>query len=440
MGVNTMRTIDLSFLAFFHSTIILFFLWKPPSAWGLDGTVLDSNTLTPISGALVTYGNRVVSTNARGEYYFSEIEMDNSSLNIQVFARAIGHNRTSALVNGSKNQTINLKLMPIAVNALYLSYYGIGNKKLRDGALDLIKQTQINALVIDVKGDKGMIPYRSNLSLANSIGACNVTTVDDMGSLLQKLKNQGIYLIARIVTFKDDPLAKAKSNLAVRSTNGSLFRDNEGLAWSDPSQTEVWQYNIDIATEAASLGFDEIQFDYVRFPDHQGLVFNIENTQQNRIAAINGFLKSARQALISYNVFLSVDIFGYVPWNSNDTDIGQTLDGALAYADYVCPMLYPSGFQFGIPQYRNPMAAPYAIVYYTLEQAIKRSKVSPLRFRPWLQAFRDYAFDRRAFTASEIKAQIDAANLAGTSGWMLWNPRNIYYRADLPAKMLDAAP
>jgi hypothetical protein len=174
------------------------------------------------------------------------------------------------------------------------------------------------------------------------------------------------------------------------------------------------------------MGFDEIQFDYVRFPDSRDLRFAMPNTEENRVAAIGGFLQAARKRLAPHNVFLSADIFGYVAWNMNDTYIGQDLATLADAVDYISPMLYPSGFQFGIPRVPDPVQQPFAIVQRTLQRAIARTGISPLRFRPWLQAFRDYAFDRRLFDADEVRAQINAADAVGSDGWMLWNPRNTY--------------
>jgi hypothetical protein len=182
------------------------------------------------------------------------------------------------------------------------------------------------------------------------------------------------------------------------------------------------------------MGFDEIQFDYIRFPDTRGLTYSVANTEEQRVGAISGFLAAARRRLAPYNVFIAADIFGYVFWNENDTSIGQKLDVLATQLDYLSPMLYPSGFQFGIPGYTNSVAHPKEIVLKTLKHAVERTGLSPLRFRPWLQAFRDYAFDRRAFGGAEIRLQIDAVDSFGSDGWMLWNPRNVYGREGLGEK------
>jgi hypothetical protein len=219
---------------------------------------------------------------------------------------------------------------------------------------------------------------------------------------------------------------RSRPDLAVRTGNGDIFRDREKLAWTDPFRHEVWDYNIALAEEAARAGFDEIQFDYVRFPDAKDLRLSESSTEMTRIGAITGFLTAARQALALYNVYLALDVFGYVCWNLDDTHIGQRIEDIIPLVDYVSPMLYPSGFQFGIPGYRNPVQHPYEIIRLSLDRALARTHVSPLRFRPWLQAFKDYAFDRRVFDADEVKAQITGAETFGADGWMLWNPRNVY--------------
>jgi hypothetical protein len=247
-----------------------------------------------------------------------------------------------------------------------------------------------------------------------------------MRGLVKSLKDKGVYTIARIVVFKDDLLAVARPDLAVKTGNGAIWRDREKLAWVDPSKKEVWDYNISIAVEAAQIGFDEIQFDYVRFPDKPGLIFSMQNTEENRVGAIASFLKEARRKLMPYNVFLAADVFGYVSWNLNDTMIGQKLESLSPVLDYLSPMLYPSGFHFGIPGYRIPVAHPYEIVSLTLKRGRERTRLPAVRFRPWIQAFRDYSFDKRHFTGKEIRAQIDAAEEFGSDGWMLWNPHNVY--------------
>jgi hypothetical protein len=414
--------------------------------------VIDSDTEKPIAGAMMTSGNEMEQT---GEQGMARIKIEGE----KVAVRASGYLRAEVSIDapqetkpssstlrtlrkaarekviGIAEQIVTLpkeiELVPFTPKGLYLSFYGIGDRKLREDALRLLRETELNTLVIDIKGDRGMIPCGSAIPLAREIGAQKITTVKDMRGLIESLKNEGVYTIARIVVFKDNLLANHRPDLAVKDVNGRIWHDREHLAWVDPFKQEVWEYNIQIAVEAAQQGFDEIQFDYIRFPDALPVQFSMPNTMANRVKAISGFLMEARKRLSPYNVFLSADIFGYVCWNLNDTSIGQTLEGVAPYLDYLSPMLYPSGFQYGIPGYRIPTKHPYEIVYLTLKKAQERTGLSSLRFRPWLQAFRDYAFDRRFFEEREIRDQINGVEQFGSHGWLLWNPQNIYSREGL---------
>jgi hypothetical protein len=397
------------------------FVWRITPADGATyhGRVVDAVSKSPIAGAFVTYRDTVVQSDETGAFQIS-------GEGVRIGFRAYGYLRKWIDESQWHEPVHEIALDPFTPKALYLSFYGIGSGRLRQSALNLIEATELNALVIDVKGDRGFIAFPSAIPLAAEIGAQKTITIKDMQELTTTLRHKGIYTIARIVVFKDNPLALAHPDLAVKTRGGAVWRDRERLAWTDPFKQEVHDYNIAVAVEAAKGGFDEIQFDYVRFPDARGLTFAQPNTRQNRVAAVAKFLHDAKIALRPYNVFLAADIFGYVCWNLDDTDIGQKLEELSADLDFTSPMLYPSGYHLGIPGYRNPVAHPYEIVYLSLKRAKQRTGLPATRFRPWLQAFRDYAFDRRPFTEREIRAQIKAAEDFGSNGWMLWNAGNVY--------------
>jgi len=401
---------------------VLFILWPMPGVAAEYMTVkaIDFFTGEPIRGAVVTSSNGFLPTDGPNSFIMPTI---GNKLRV----RAHGYRITEQIVTAPVIPTpYSVKVVPFTPKALYLTFYAIGERSLRESALKLIQETELNALVIDIKGDRGMIPYKSSIPLASEVGAQRIITVKDMGGMIKSLKGRGIYTIARIVVFKDNPLALVRPDLAVRTQSGEIWRDRENLAWVDPFKKEVWDYNINIAMEAAQQGFDEIQFDYVRFPDASAPRFSMPNSEENRVKAVSEFLREAKRRLGPFNVFLAADIFGYVCWNLNDTSIGQRLDALGPHLDYISPMLYPSGFQYGIPGYRIPVQNPYEIVYRTLKRAQGRTNLAPSRFRPWLQAFRDYGFDRRGFNGKEIRDQINASENFGSQGWMLWNPRNIY--------------
>ncbi|CAI8851591.1 conserved exported hypothetical protein [Pseudomonas sp. IT-P253] len=397
-------------------------------ALALSGVVLDSSTRNPVAGATITTSAGVTKTDDQGQF-----ETDDAAESVA--ARAPGYLRTEVKV--FDETSVTLELTPFRPKAVYLSVFGVTSAPLRNSATALADSTVINALVIDVKGDRGLTPYRS--AAREAIGAeARVTThaphARDFPALLARLHDQHLYLIARIVVFKDDPLADAHPQWSVHTADGEPWRDSENLQWMDPFSHDVWQHNLDVAEEAARMGFDEIQFDYLRFPDKSGLRFALPNTRANRTAAIVGFLQAARTRLAPYNVFIAADIFGYVCWNLDDTAIGQQIELLGAELDYISPMLYPSGFTWGLPGLTDPVADPGQIVRRSLAKAKHRTHLPGARFRPWLQAFRDYAFDHRVFDAAAISPQVNAADAAGSNGWMLWNPHNHYDAADLPTR------
>lgn len=387
--------------------------------WGamISGTVYDKANLKPIQNAIIITNGKEYRTDSNGSFIVP------TSSHIGV--RAIGYDRKFYKSGG------RMYLNRFIPKALYLSSFGASSGKIMGNAKRLIHSTEINALVIDIKMDRGQIAFKTANPVANKIGAQEIILFKDMKKFVADLHNEHIYVIARIVSFKDTPFITAYPQWGVKKSDGTLFKDKEGLYWIDASQKDAHKYIIDIAAETASMGFDEIQFDYVRFPDRKGIQFSVENTQANRVKAISGFLEAARTRLTPYNVFISADIFGYVGWHDADIEIGQRVDALAPYVDYLSPMLYPSGFNAGIPGYPNPVKANYEIVKHSLDKSLTKSGNSALCYRPWLQAFKDYAFDRRVYGEKEIRDQIRASEDFGSCGWILWNPRNVYTGAGL---------
>jgi hypothetical protein len=334
---------------------------------------------------------------------------------------------------------VEVILKPQVIKGAYLTYYGFNDRGIRTRVLDLVGKTELNAVVIDVKGDRGWILYRTEVPMALAAGAQGPATIKDFDPMMAELKARGVYTIARIVVFKDNILANHRPDLAIIDTRtGKPWIDRENLAWVDPFKTEVWDYNIAIAQEAIRRGFDEVQFDYVRFPTDGKLAaakYSSEVNRETRLPTIAAFLERARTKIGPLGGFVSADIFGYTAFNENDTDIGQRVEELAPHVDYLSPMVYPSGYHLGIPGYRNPVQNPYHVVYESVRLIRKRSTGNHVQIRPWLQDFRDYAFDRRIFGVAEIRAQIKGTEEAGGSGWLLWNPRNDYTGAALKDKV-----
>ncbi len=391
-----------------------------------EGRVVDQDG-KPLRNVSVRSGASESLTDADGRFSIGLVGVDHS-----VLVKLPGYQKRWVMLDQSKP---TVALTPHTIKAAYLTYYGVADKGIRERVFGLFDRTELNAVVIDVKGDRGLIPYRTTVPAALEAGALGPVIMKDFDQLLAELKGRHVYTIARIVAFKDNILAAAHPELAVIDTRtGKPWIDNEKLAWVDPTREEVWDYLIAVAKEAALKGFDEIQFDYVRFPTDGKLAaakYSKPITPQVRIETIAGFLAKARKELGPTGVFIAADVFGYTAFNENDTDIGQRIEDMAPHLDYFSPMVYPSGYHMGIPGFRNPVHHSYEIVRESVRLTRKRTEGMPVQVRPWLQDFRDYAFDRRIFGVPEIQSQVRGAEEAGATGWMLWNPRNDYTAAAL---------
>jgi hypothetical protein len=398
----------------------------------IRGTVVDAPRKTPLRGASIWAGAVEAVTDGDGRFSIDAVA---GAEPVLLRVKAPGYERLEVTPSGVP---VTVALRPKTVRAAYLTYYGVAEPKIRDRVLELVGRTELNAVVIDVKGDRGLIPYRTSVPAALAAGAQGPVIIKDFDGLMRSLRERNVYTVARIVAFKDNVLAQHRPDLAViDARTGKPWTDNEKLAWVDPFREEVWEYLFAIAKEAAAKGFDEIQFDYVRFPTDGKLsaaAYSQPNNPATRLPAIAAFLARARRELGPTGVFLAADIFGYTAFNANDTDIGQRVEELAVHLDYICPMVYPSGYHLGIPGYRNPVAHPYEIVRESVRLTRQRSQHATAQVRPWLQDFRDYAFDRRPFGTREVRAQMKGAADGGALGWMLWNPRNDYTATALAPK------
>lgn len=320
---------------------------------------------------------------------------------------------------------------PNPVHGLYVNRWAaIGTKVWQ--LIALAEQTHINALVIDVKDDRGFVLYRSRVPLAHAIGADTVRPLnaERLRALLDTLRTHGIYPIARIVVAKDPLLAEHRPEWAIRSRRDPriAWRDHQGRPWVDAHQRGVWQYAVDLAREAIDYGFSEIQLDYVRFPDDKRLmqeaVFPLANGR-TRAQVIREQLGFVHAALAPLGVPLTADVFGLTASDTTDMGIGQRWEMFVDQVDVVLPMSYPSHYAPGTYHLENPNAHPYAVVDHTLRDAARRSAgiAHAAVVRPWYQ---DFTLGPPHYGSVQVRAQIQAGYANGVRGWLLWNPGSRY--------------
>jgi hypothetical protein len=251
----------------------------------------------------------------------------------------------------------------------------------------------------------------------------------DVSAIIKKLHDKNIYVIARQTVFQDPALANAKPEWAIKSKNGGLWRDNLKLAWVDPTKREVWDYNVAIAKESIALGFDEINFDYVRFPtdgDLSTAVFS--TTTKHRYDNMAEFYQYVSAALADEPAYISVDFFGFVMERHDGMSIGQRLVDANQTMDFISPMMYPSHYPKGYLNFTNPADHPGAVIANGMKQGGGYfSSTTRAQVRPWLQAFHIGAY----YDGAKIRAQIDAVEKFPNGGWLLWNASNNYSNAGL---------
>ncbi|MDF1883787.1 putative glycoside hydrolase [Sulfurimonas sp. SAG-AH-194-C21] len=384
-----------------------------------DVKIIDAKTLQPISGAIIYNKKQKIKSDAKGLFSLEEQE---SLFHVKVH----GYRPFSFKAS---TQSILLKLKPIKVKALYLSFWGASNNsQTLKNLLQIIKKTEANAVVVDVKNEYGSTSFLTSFKQANSYGAHKDRTNRNIQKFIQTMRDNNIYTIARIVTFKDEIQASHNPEYAIkRDDNGSIWRNHDNMAWVDPFDKRSHDYTIAIAEEAAKVGFDEINFDYIRFPAKSHLRYSKQNTKKNRIKAIEIFLDSATKKLHPYGIFISVNAYGNILWGPKDDDnnIGQTLESLASHSDYIAPMLYPSGFASGSFFYKYPADYPYSVIYRSLNNI--KDRVDIKRVRPWLQYFRDYKSKKRPYKKFEIQEQIRPIKQLNANGWMMWSPSSKYH-------------
>ncbi len=333
---------------------------------------------------------------------------------------------------GGSPHDCKLLVPPIKVKGIYITGAMAGTKNMQN-LVDLVASTEMNAIVLDIKNDGGNVTYKIEYEDAKEIGAC-VRYVKDMPALLKELHEKGIYVIGRIVCFKDPILAKKRPELALVKADGSPVSDGKGNPWVNPFKKGVWEYICGLAEQATKDGFDEIQFDYVRFPigaDANKANYGVDLETYSREQGLTDFFAYVEKRLHAKGIIFGADLFGTVIGSTTDRDrTGQDYIKIASMTDNICPMIYPSHYAnktFGLDV---PDAHPYTTIKKALElsqEQLSRDSLPKAKVRAWLQCFSaPWVKGHINYGSAQIKQQIQGVYDAGYDEWILWNASNHY--------------
>ena len=319
------------------------------------------------------------------------------------------------------------QVLPSQAKGMHLTVFAAASQFHKTRTNDLLDNTEMNAVVIDIKEIDGDISVKNVAD-----GLSYSTKVPSVLPYLKDVKSKGMYAIARIVVFRDNVMPRKRPDLAVKNPDGTIWQDRKQLTWLNPYKQGAVDYILELAEKTADMGFDEIQFDYIRFPSDgntKNCRYGVEHSSTTASAAIVNFLKQAKKRLSPKGIKISIDVFGLTTTEKSDMGIGQKIVEMTEHVDYVSPMIYPSHYnngEYGIP---NPNKEPYRTVYIALQGAKKRIPVEKLR--PWLQ---DFSMKGVKYGPEEIKAQIQACYDCDVKTWLLWNAACKYTKAGLKSK------
>ena len=383
----------------------------------VTGTVTEA-TGAPIAGARVAAANGSAESVSGPDGTF---RLTGGTDVMEVLVSAPGYAGQTLPVDSSRKVTAALDTEKI--RAVYANLGVLSDPERWNRLIEIADTTEINAIVIDVKQDT--IYYDTQVPFYRGIDGM-VTPIFDPKELLAELEDHGIYSIARMVVFKDPLVAEGRPDLAVRDeVTGGPWLDMNATPWVNAFNQELWEANADLGAELGQLGFDEVQYDYIRFPsdgDLRTADFGNDYSEENRRAAIAGAVAVGSEKVRAAGAAFSIDLFPIIALLGDDQGIGQTLQDLTPLADYVSLMIYPSHFEEGnIPVEGHPNDFPAETVTYTLERSQEWVPGTMKKMRPWLQDFTYPLEGYSAYGPTEVRAQIDAAEAQGVSGWLLWN-------------------
>jgi hypothetical protein len=335
---------------------------------------------------------------------------------------------TTAVTPTGTADVIALQKEPRPIRALYVNRFAAQSPAKMRHLIAIADSTEINAFVIDIKDEFGLNWHSSDPLLQRNEGKMN--KVPNMPALVDTLRAHGILPIARMVIFKDSVAARMNPDHVIRKPDGTPWKDKKGLTWVNPYSRVIWDYNFRAADEAVRMGFGEIQFDYVRFPEpYKSLPPQVfpEAAGRTKAVALHDFLKEARARYDKRGVRMTADIFGLVTTVRGPLEVGQDWEQISPVVDVVLPMVYPSLYPHGSFGIRIPNAEPYKTIFIAITSARERDArlgiTTPEHVRPWLQAF---TLGAPHYGPAQLEAEKQAVYDAGYDGWVLWNPGSKY--------------
>ncbi len=383
------------------------------------------------------------------------IKIDNSSelssLSVEFDAEgnSLGNKKTLQFEVSKKEEIVKHVKTPESVKAIYMTACVASTKNFRDDLVKLIEETEINSIIIDIKDYTGTISFDSGLAGDGGTGC----RTNDLKEFIKELHDKNIYVMGRISVFQDKHYGTLHPELMVKRKSDKLvWNDNKGIGFVDVGAQDFWDYIIDLSIISHEIGFDEVNYDYVRFPSDGNMndiyfpfsqKYIDEDEVEGRSVALEKFFMHLDEKIHEYNngqefpLITSADLFGMVTTANNDLKIGQILEKALPYFDYIAPMVYPSHYPPGFNGWDDPNKFPYELIHYVMSSAVEKinnfdltnltderlqKRISINQLRPWLQDF-NYG---GTYGPEEVRAQIDATYDAGLSSWMLWAPSNRY--------------
>lgn len=397
--------------------------------------------------------------------------------------RTVSYERTdneAAAVEATSSKSVNddrevvmHQPLPESVKAIYMTACVTGTKDFRDRLVKLIDETEVNSLVIDIKDFSGTISFPSESEEWRPAWVAAKCGTADMKEFIKTLHDRGIFVIGRITVFQDPYYTSLRPDLAVKKADGAtVWRDHKGLSFIDVGAREYWDHLVLLVRDSYNIGFDELNFDYVRYPSDGPMTdiafthsktYPSDNSKQANLEEFFRYLnekvddeslyskyRHENTGRASSTPWTSADLFGMTTTNYDDLSIGQVQDRAAPYFDFIAPMVYPSHYPKEAFGYSNPNDYPYEIVHYAMKTGVDRMKAErtpmmgfkhtrigtstpvvyqkpsfgPEKFRTWIQDF-DYGGD---YDAADVRAQIQASYDAGVNSWMIWAPSNIYTR------------